>query len=30
MKRNWTLKAEMRSPAYTTRFGETPIVRAAG
>lgn len=30
LKRHWTLKAEMRSPAYTTRLGETPIVRAVG
>lgn len=28
VRRAWTLKAEMRSPAYTTRLGEVPTVSA--
>ena len=27
--RAWTLKADMRSPAYTTRLAEVPIVQAS-
>lgn len=28
LSRRWALKAEMKSPAYTTRLSETPIARA--
>lgn len=28
IRRDWTLKADMKSPAYTTRLSETPVVRA--
>lgn len=27
IRRNWVLRAEMRSPAYTTRLSETPVLR---
>lgn len=28
VRRAWTLKADMRSPAYTSRLAEMPVVRA--
>lgn len=28
VRRGWTLKADMRSPAYTTRLGEVPVATA--
>jgi DNA polymerase V len=28
LKREWTMKRQMKSPAYTTRWSDVPVVRA--
>jgi len=28
LERDWTMKREMKSPAYTTRWSDVPAVRA--